>query len=178
MKEPDKEMMAYLNDKWGPFSVVLQRHTDGGKFRCDLCGEQFEKLAICTSQKQVDKIAYVCMGLCGQKFLGKKVMAKLSLPVEGLVNADPTAVEFAKEEIAAEEAMGIVDAKGGRMAPGNVAAAVKRAKQFRTAGFGKNWRVIPSIISQFDRDGRLSKKQVDTIHKFCHSCEREVGDGE
>lgn len=168
--EPDRNVIAFLQT-FGEYQAVLHKRAVG-EYKCDSCGQLFQKLAVCRPVSDPEKTCYICMGECGKLFFGKQYGAVAQFRIsKGLSPATP---ELAKETKEAEQAL--AEATSYRYTAEAIERLVKQTKKYKMAGFGRTWRrdFLSSVLGYYHRNHRLTRNQADALYKFCKHCEREA----
>ena len=169
-REPDRELASYFKNKYGPYShgpVV-----PAAVARCELCGANVARYVSLTSGVVLGVSLTVCViNECLEAILGPQEAAKIKT---GL--AVPNKLDWADSGSAVSEpAMEDEVPEGPMPDRETVAALAIKAGHFRKAGYGRKWRIVPSILLYFAEHDRVSFKQYEVLVKFVAACRTESG---
>jgi hypothetical protein len=175
VEQVDRDLVMYFFEKYRPFEPTVR----GNRImirNCDFCGNIptriVEVLAL-----QHEKSLYVCFNcealslLIGKTTAQNLVYAAWASPEEGLapIATDPILKRSQAAAVQHQKDFELPHVNK----TGNLKELAGQAAAYRQAGFGKNWKIIPSLLSQYADRGTLSDKQRAVLVKFNNSCEAE-----
>jgi hypothetical protein len=149
----DEVSAQFLKDRYGPFAAYVRRRV---RVTCDFCNEEITTGVSLTS-KRSDRSLTCCLGNCLSFMVGEEKAKTITFSVA-------------------------TERKGLGVAPGTVSSKVMisvkdevtKALNYKTAGFGKKWHSIGSILDWHIKGNTLSDKQLAVLVKFNKSCAKEA----
>ena len=157
-----------LSENHGPFEGSLAKCRESeDRMACDLCGDRIKIFFTCMTNARPDAVIRTCYE-CGIYLLPPKVVQRewVRFTELGLTATTGATRDFDKE---AEEALEITKA----LDPTRHSRMIKKATIYLKAGFGKKWRVVPSILRWYEDKRYITEKQYITLKRFCASCDKE-----
>lgn len=151
--------------------------------KCDFCGEKDATKIVRADSTLTDKSLFICLAcpalqvLIGQEQADQVMFEGIDY-ADGLVEFPAGQEEFAR---AAADAMKLQKLIGTGKIVGSAGTTLEELKvliattrNYHKAGMGKGWVIIPDLLSQYDKKGRLSEKQIDVLRRHNKACADHV----
>jgi hypothetical protein len=179
MRETDKEAAQYMR-KYGPFnlSVIANRN----KHKCDFCQDQPSRIIKAdatlnpmTTGQEI-KTLWVCLSNeCPEALLGDEQAKQIRFSALAS-GAGGTFVpsQNLEEILATDEGERLVKLLEEYTKGDELLTLMRQAWKFHEKGFGKGWRIMPSLFQQYTERESLTTKQISVVRRFVKTCQTEV----
>lgn len=181
----DRKLVEHFADKYGPFSSQVIQNNKG--HRCDFCGEAQAAMIVKARATETGKALFLCFTcealplLIGVSNADELEFRQWAVPNQGLPalqdQSDPPAYTTDQTEFIAseQEAKQIIEQFKASVvsASNDLPRVIEQVVAYQTAGIGKGWRIIPSLLRQYRERKLLTSKQVVVLLKYIRSCDRQ-----